>query len=415
MKNLDLKEEKYLDIEKLIHESLSDQKLEEEKEDLVLEYLCQSVSKYDSYDVIKKRVQQGEPYAYLKLASWHIDHAKNIKDYCIAYKYACKAEQMGYVEANYLLGQLYFYGTGCQKDMYRARKCFLKFIENVNPKYLLNEAVLADAYLKLAEIEKEKMNFAKTAYYFHRLHEFNREYDSYIEECENEMKTKKSENIQAIIQVTMGFISFCACTLFLFHYLKAESVLLYENIPKKNIITVVESVEIAEESVPLDMRIIDVLPYYEIEEDIFLQSNYSTVPITHIEASSTYISKKGKYYGTDNLIDYRSDTCWQEGVRDAGVGQSITFHIPENSAVQGFMIENGNSESIESYEKNNRVASLIINNDIKYHISLKDEMGKKYFIFDEPVIGNSFTIRIDSVYSGNTYNDTCISQLVLYE
>ena len=415
VKNLNLKEEKYLDIEKLINESLSDKRMEDEKEDLVLEYLCQSVSKYDSYDVIKKRAENGEPYAYLKLASWHIDHAKNIKDYYIAYKYAYKAEQMGYVEANYLLGQLYYYGTGCQKNRYRARKCFKKFVEEVNPRYLLNETVIADAYLKLAEIEKEKKNFAKATYYFTKLHQFNQEFDSYIMDCENEINAGKKEDAHAIFTTTIGFFSFCACAFFLFRFLGNETLSLCHRIPDKCAIAVVDTIDIAEDTVPLSMQIVDTVYYYEVSEREFMEANYSQIPIVSVDASSVYISKVGNNYGPDNLIDQRSDTWWQEGARDSGVGQMITFHIPIDSSVQAFMIENGKATNLDEYKKNNRVACLTIKGDTDYKIPLCDEMGKKYFVLEKPISGSQFSIRIDSVYSGNTYNDTCISQLMIYE
>ena len=46
------KEEKYVDIEDLLKESLADKSVTGDKEDMVLEYLCQTISKTDSYDVL---------------------------------------------------------------------------------------------------------------------------------------------------------------------------------------------------------------------------------------------------------------------------------------------------------------------------------------------------------------------------
>lgn len=415
MKNLDLREEKYLDIEKLINESLSEKKMEDEKEDLVLEYLCQSVSKYDSYDSIRKKADSGDPYAYLKLACWHIDHAKNVKDYCFAYQYAVKAEQMGYVEANYLLGQLYFYGTGCQKNRYRARKCFLKFVEKVNPKYLLNETVLADAYLKLAEIEKERKDYQKAGLYINQLHQYNQDYDIYISEYEKEDSDRRKENYYSIAVSTIGFFSFCASAFLLFRYLGAETLSTFSVLPQKEVIAVVDTVNIENDNVPLAMNVVDTAVFSEISEEEFKGLNYSEIPIAGVYSSTEYISKSGNYYGVNNLTDSRTDTWWQEGVRDNGVGQTITFLLPEESTVNAFMIENGKAISYDEYEKNNRVAGITINNDRNYKIHLKDELEKSYIVFDKPITGSTFTLRIDSVYPGNTYNDTCISQIVLYE
>ena len=91
------KEEKYIDIEDLLKESLSDKNVTGDKEDMVLEYLCQTISKTDSYDALQRKARDGDTYAYIQLASWHISHAKNIKDYCAAYHYALKASKHGYM------------------------------------------------------------------------------------------------------------------------------------------------------------------------------------------------------------------------------------------------------------------------------------------------------------------------------
>ena len=127
------KEEKYIDIEDLLKESLSDKNVTGDKEDMVLEYLCQTISKTDSYDALQRKARDGDTYAYIQLASWHISHAKNIKDYCAAYHYALKASKHGYVESYYILGQLYLYGTGCIKNVHKAIKyldIFVRFYEH---------------------------------------------------------------------------------------------------------------------------------------------------------------------------------------------------------------------------------------------------------------------------------------------
>ena len=51
------KEEKYIDIEDLLKESLSDKNVTGDKEDMVLEYLCQTISKTDSYDALQRKAR----------------------------------------------------------------------------------------------------------------------------------------------------------------------------------------------------------------------------------------------------------------------------------------------------------------------------------------------------------------------
>ena len=63
------KEEKYIDIEDLLKESLSDKNVTGDKEDMVLEYLCQTISKTDSYDSLQRKARDGDTYAYIQLAN----------------------------------------------------------------------------------------------------------------------------------------------------------------------------------------------------------------------------------------------------------------------------------------------------------------------------------------------------------
>ena len=134
MENSGKLEEKYVDIEDLITESLSDKNITEDKEDMVLEYLCQAISETDSQGDMKKKAEKGDSYAYLQLASWHIANAKNIKDYCEAHKYASKAAKCGYVEAYYILGQLNLYGVGCSKNVHRAVRYLSYFTKQIEEK-----------------------------------------------------------------------------------------------------------------------------------------------------------------------------------------------------------------------------------------------------------------------------------------
>ena len=120
MGNREWKEEKNIDIEDLLKESLSDTKLTKENQDFVLENLCKAITLNDSQEELKQKVNNGDAHADIQLASWYIANAKNIKDYCIAHKHASKAAKKGDVEAYYILGQLYMYGVGCTKNMYKA-------------------------------------------------------------------------------------------------------------------------------------------------------------------------------------------------------------------------------------------------------------------------------------------------------
>ena len=50
-----LKEERYADIDEIISESFTSPNMTEEKTDMVLEYLCQTISNMDSYEEVKQK------------------------------------------------------------------------------------------------------------------------------------------------------------------------------------------------------------------------------------------------------------------------------------------------------------------------------------------------------------------------
>lgn len=412
-----LKEEKYVDIEELLSESLSDKTMSDEKEDLVLEYLCQTISKTDNYDVIKQRAQNGDSYAYIQLASWHIANAKNIKDYCEAFRYASKAAKNEYAEAYYILGQLYYYGVGCEKNLHRAIKSFQFFVENVSTKNLLNDSVLYDAYLKLAEAEKRNGHYEKALNYYRILRGLDGKYADVLRECEEEIKELRNERTKNFVVAASSFVAVCGVVFVLAMFLgegfwqKEESILARDE--KEVVIT--ETPSALEEKVEETIQIQDTITCFIVTEEIFQSYALQELEMQEVYSSSEYISKVGKDYGARNVVDYDSNTSWQEGAQDAGIGQSITFCLKEPAIVSGMRIENGKQTSEEDYYNNNRIAMFRIFGEEKVTIALEDVMGAQYIIFENPVMLDKVELKIQSVYSGYKYNDTCVSEITLYE
>lgn len=253
-----LKKESYIDIEDLIKDSLSDKTISDDKEDLVLEYLCQTISKSDSYDSIKKRADKGDSYAFIQLASWHVSHAENVKDYCKAFTYAKKAVKSGYIEGYYILGQLYYYGAGCEKDISQALKSFRNFVEEMNPKQLLNDSVLVDAYFKLVAIEKELGRYDKAGYYMKKLGKLLPEYRNCVEEYEQEIAMQQKSLTYNFLSAVAFILLLCCAGLivsFQIQKISNEYIGKYESAAK---VTVIEETQmINEQDVPANSRIND--------------------------------------------------------------------------------------------------------------------------------------------------------------
>jgi len=166
------------------------------------------------------------------------------------------------------------------------------------------------------------------------------------------------------------------------------------------------------------------------------------------------VSKSDKYdYGAHNLFDGRKETCWcPEG---DGIGEFVIFKIP--FGIKGIKISNGLAASEELFKKNNRVKELYVgiiantfytqksmeeydlcgkhnftlNNitDSYFKISLQDKPLPQEIVFNitRDYNGSPYqvwafegfkrskqlyiVIGIDSVYKGDKYNNTCISEI----
>lgn len=411
----------YTDIEELIKESLSDKAMSDEKEDMVLEYLCQTISKTDSGASLEEKAKKGDSYAYIQLASYYIAHAQNIKDYCKAFRYASKAAKHGYVEAYYILGQLYLYGVGCNKNVHKAVRYLSSFAKQITKKELLNEDVLFDAYVKLAEAEKSLNHFDKARSYYEKLKEYDSRYDAYAKEMQDEMQKRHNSYLFSSIFLVCGFVLLCAAIYFLLNYVLAQTDTYASRYPQKEAITMVEQEAQTTEAVPPKQEekpvVQEPLTYALVSEEEFLALSLSEINVADAASTSEYISRSGNYYGASNLIDHNSATSWQEGEADTGIGQSLTFRFEEPAIVSAIRLQNGNGMNNEKYYENNRAASLQIldeNNDLLL-IELPDTPATQYLIFENPVLRSEITLTLGSVFAGTKWNDTCISEITFYE
>lgn len=410
-------DEKYIDIEELIKESLSDKNMTDEKEDLVLEYLCQTISKTDSHGILKKKAQNGDSYAYIQLASWHIAHAKNIKDYCEAFQYASKAAKRGYVEAYYILGQLYLYGVGCNKNIHKAVRYLSNFVNQITSKELLNDDVLIDAYKKLAEAEKSLGHFDKAYSYYQKLQEYDSHYDAYAKEMHQEMQKHRNSYVFNLIFVVCCFLVLCIVIYFLTQYIFAETKAYANRYSQKENITIIEPQEVSlEEKITEDMIIVqEPVSYRFVSEEEFLALSLSELEITETQSTSEYKSQKGNNYSVSNLIDHDSGTTWQEGEEDAGIGQQLTFVFKEPAILSAIRLENGKRTDADAFYANNRAASLRIFEEDSILIELPDSQQVQYIVFENPIMESQVVITLESVFSGTKWNDTCISEITFYE
>lgn len=143
--------------------------------------------------------------------------------------------------------------------------------------------------------------------------------------------------------------------------------------------------------------------------------------MTGAEATATLPKYKNITYDAANVLDGKYDTCWAYSEKDDS-GAVITLSSDESVTVRGIRLT-------PAYAKNNRIA--LANNRVKsIHVALSD--GASYDFVIEPDIGAddyarlaSFafdeahevtwvSIEVTSVYPGDKYTDTCISEIALF-
>ncbi len=213
-------DELFEDIEELITTSLQDTTAADDED--VLDSLCKSIAKTDSCDTLQAKADKGDTEAALQVASWYITNAQNILDYCHAYKYAKKAAKGGHVEAYYILGQMALYGTGCSKNIPRAIRYLSYFAENMEERELSSEAVLVDAYAKLAEAEMKRGN-RKRAYEFYLCaQELDKRFDTQLGMLKAELADTQRGYFFAAVVVATTFLCVCGLLYAFIHFFSKD-------------------------------------------------------------------------------------------------------------------------------------------------------------------------------------------------
>lgn len=130
---------------------------------------------------------------------------------------------------------------------------------------------------------------------------------------------------------------------------------------------------------------------------------------------TSYLKEGKKEYTIDNLSEIRIDSPWVEGVAENGEGEGFTIegNAPFLLIVNGFI----SVQKPYLYEQNSRIKTIRVTGS-------KSGNTKVLEIIDTPnpqTVDISFLekdddtiIRIDSVYEGSKYQDTCISLCKLY-
>lgn len=145
------------------------------------------------------------------------------------------------------------------------------------------------------------------------------------------------------------------------------------------------------------------------------------VMVTYTQASSYLISKKGVEYTINNTIDDDDSTCWQDGIKGDGIGETLTYGF-NDALISKITIKNGNRRDDSSYVENNRLATAHVlfrkdGSDVhEEDIEFEDnENITSVFEFADGIDCDTIVLTITDVYHGTEYKDTCIAEISFTE
>lgn len=184
-----------------------------------------------------------------------------------------------------------------------------------------------------------------------------------------------------------------------------------EDVGEDEIIDTTQTENREPEDVEQMEEIEDIQEDVDIVEDIPVDRGY----IIDVYATSS-LSEYDMTHSPNRVIDGDISTAWVEGVDGNGYGENIVFLFDESYMVSGFEIHAGYQKDSSRYYKNARPKEICVSfsDGTSQIFDLKDTMGSQRVELSFPVETSSVKITINSVYSGNTYQDTVISEIAFY-
>ena len=114
-------------------------------------------------------------------------------------------------------------------------------------------------------------------------------------------------------------------------------------------------------------------------------------------------------------VDGDTVTSWQEAVNGYGEGEYIDITLSGQNAIRAITFNMGNWRDDENYRKNSRPKDITIwLGSESFNVTIPDGKTQYCVEFSTAVNADKVTVRIDSVYKGDEWDDTCISEITIY-
>lgn len=137
-------------------------------------------------------------------------------------------------------------------------------------------------------------------------------------------------------------------------------------------------------------------------------------PVESVKASSVY-EGDNRNHSAFNLLDGDPQTNWTEGAEGNGLGEWILFTFKDRYRLDSISICGGCRTDEKRYYDNARPKKVTLTfsdgSSFAYTLNDNEFLSEQYIHFDTPIITESVKITIDSVYPGEKYEDTVISDV----
>ncbi len=141
---------------------------------------------------------------------------------------------------------------------------------------------------------------------------------------------------------------------------------------------------------------------------------YSRIAVAEANASSE-LTQAGIDNSAAMAFDVDQSTSWQEGASGYGEGEILEADLGKQSYIHCLTFKLGNWREEKYYYQNGRPAQLTVwLDDNSFSVEFPDNMEEYCLRFSYDVPCSVIYIRIDAVYEGNAYQDTCISEIGIY-
>ena len=141
------------------------------------------------------------------------------------------------------------------------------------------------------------------------------------------------------------------------------------------------------------------------------------VKIAGVLASSSYPDSEGVSYAATNVKDGKVSTVWVEGEEGSGLGSWLEIDLGGSHTVTHIKLWGGNWYSWDFWNRHNRPKEIEItfSDESTQKFELKDEKLPEEIRFPTPVTTSTIKLKIKGIYRGTTFNDTCVSEIAVFD